>query len=94
MFQLCFAFHLDGWETDEFFRRVYTRERSFDCHRVQEAVYYFCLNHGLSFSDAQDICRQLPQSPKQAQLGQTAIYTSSIIAELNRMDTREEGAGG
>ncbi len=89
-FQLCFAFGLDGSDTDEFFRRVYTRERSFDCHRVQEAVYYFCLNHGLSFADAQDICCQLPQPPKQAQPGQTAIYTSSIIAELNRMDTREE----
>ena len=63
-FQLCFAFGLDGSDTDEFFRRVYTRERSFDCHRVQEAVYYFCLNHGLSYANAQDICRQLPQPPK------------------------------
>ncbi len=90
VFQLCFALGLDGSDTDEFFRRVYTRERSFDCHRVQEAVYYFCLNHGLSFADAQNICHQLPQPPKQAQPGQTAIYTSTIIAELNHMDTREE----
>ena len=89
VFQLCFAFGLDGSDTDEFFRRVYTRERSFDCHRVQEAVYYFCLNNGLSYAVAQDIYRQLPQPPKQARPGQTAIYTSSIIAELNRLDTRE-----
>jgi len=89
-FQICFAFGLDGSDTDEFFRKVYTKERSFDCHRVQEAVYYFCLNHGLSYADAQDICRQLPPSPKKPQPGLTAVYTSSIIAELNRLDNREE----
>lgn len=89
-FQICFAFGLDGTETDEFFRKVYTKERSFDCHRVQEAVYYFCLNHGLSYADAQEICRQLPPPPKKPQPGLTAVYTSSIIAELNGLDTCEE----
>ena len=28
-FQICFAFGLDGFETDEFFRRVFSKERSF-----------------------------------------------------------------
>lgn len=46
VFQICFAFGLDGGETDEFFRRIYTKERSFNCHLVQEAIYYFCLNNG------------------------------------------------
>lgn len=46
-FLICFAFGLDGRETDAFFQRYYARERSFDCHQVQEAVYYFCLNNGL-----------------------------------------------
>lgn len=90
VFQLCFAFGLDGSDTDEFFRKVYTKERSFDCHQVQEAIYYFCLNHGLSFAEAKDIWKQLPNPPKQPQPGQTAIYTASIIAELNRIDTRDE----
>lgn len=44
VFQLCFAFRLDGADTHESFRKVYAKERSFDCHCVQEAVYYFCLN--------------------------------------------------
>ena len=43
-FLICFAFGLDGGETDQFFQRYYARERSFNCHQVQEAVYYFCLN--------------------------------------------------
>ena len=54
-FQICFAFHLDGGETDEFFRRVYVRERSFNCHIMQEAVWYFCLNNDLGWADAQDV---------------------------------------
>ena len=29
VFQICFAFGLDGGETDDFFRRIYTKERSF-----------------------------------------------------------------
>lgn len=89
-FQLCFAFGLDGSDTDEFFRKVYIRERSFDCHRVREAVYYFCLNHGLRFADAEELCRRLPPPPKQPQPGRTVVYTASIIAELNRLDTSEE----
>lgn len=88
-FQICFAFRLDGTETDEFFRRVFARERSFDCHRVQEAVYYFCLNNGLSYADAQAIIDALPPPPKDLPEGQSAVYTESIIAELNRIDTRE-----
>ena len=60
VFQLCFAFGLDGGETDEFFRRVYTKERSFDCHQLQEAIYYFCLNNGFTWADALDIQSRLP----------------------------------
>jgi hypothetical protein len=55
VFQICFAFGLDGGETDEFFRRIYTKERSFNCHLIQEAIYYFCLNNGLTWADALNI---------------------------------------
>ena len=88
-FALCFAFHLDGWETDEFFRRYYTRERSFNCHKVEEAIYYFCLNHGLSFQDAMDIQERLPLVGKQKEEGEV-VYTGSIMEELNQLETKEE----
>lgn len=45
VFQICFAFGLDGGETDEFFRRIFTRERSFNCHQMPEAIYYLSLIH-------------------------------------------------
>lgn len=88
-FQICFAFGLDGNETDEFFRRYYARERSFNCHQVQEAIYYFCLNNGLSYADALDIQSQVPLTGKSSKDGEV-VYTASIISELNDLETKEE----
>lgn len=88
-FLICFAFGLDGGETDEFFRRYYAKERSFNCHQVQEAVYYFCLNNGLSYAEALDIQTRVPLS-KRSQKSGDVVYTGSIIAELNDLETKEE----
>lgn len=89
VFQICFAFGLDGGETDEFFRRIYTKERSFNCHLVQEAIYYFCMNNGLTWADALDIQSQAPLAGKNAGDGEV-VYTGSIIAELNDLETKED----
>lgn len=88
VFQICFAFGLDGFETDEFFRRVYTRERSFDCHQLQEAIYYFCLNNGFTWADALDVQSRLPLTGDR--VSGEAVYTASIIGELNGLTTKEE----
>ena len=88
-FQICFAFGLDGSQTDEFFRRVYMRERSFNCHRMREAVYYFCLNNQLSFADAENILKQIPENTSCERYAD-AVFTGSIIRELNQMDTPQE----
>ena len=91
-FQICFAFGLDGAETDTFFRRVFARERSFDCHRVPEAIYYFCLNNGYGWADAQEMIARIPQKDKK-DAGTAVVYTDSIMRELNRLTTREELVG-
>ena len=88
-FLICFAFGLDGGETDQFFQRYYARERSFNCHQVQEAVYYFCLNNGLPYSEALDIQTHVPLAGKDRKSGDV-VYTSSIIKELNALKTKEE----
>ena len=88
-FLLCFAFGLDGGETDEFFRRYYARERSFNCHQVQEAIYYFCLNHGLSHAEALKLRSRVPEGGEGGKTGDV-VYTGTIIAELNRIETEEE----
>ena len=89
-FLICFAFGLDGSETDEFFQRYYARERSFNCHQVQEAVYYFCLNNGLSYAEALDIQTCVPLAKESHQQSGDVVYTGSIIAELNDLETKED----
>jgi hypothetical protein len=89
VFQICFAFGLDATATDDFFRRIYTRERSFNCHQVQEAIYYFCLRNGLSWADALDIQSRVPLAGKDHG-SQEVVYTGSIIAELNDLESKDE----
>ena len=50
-FQLCFAFGLNVGQTNEFFKKVWFG-RSFDCHSIREAVYYYCIRNGLSYEKA------------------------------------------
>ena len=88
-FQLCFAFGLDGNGTDAFFREVYKRERSFDCHQAREAVYYFCLNNGLTWADAQAILAKAPEVGED-EAESPAVFTGEIVAQLNRLETRAE----
>ena len=88
--QICYAFGLDGSETDEFFSRYYIRERSLDCHRVREAIDYFCLNHGLSYAEAGEIEKAVPEAPEESGAGGEDVYTGTIMAELNRLETKEQ----
>ena len=50
--------------------------------------YYFCLNNGLSWVDALDVQSRLPLLGEHS--SGEIVYTSSIIAELNELDTKEE----
>ena len=56
---------------------------------MQEAIYYFCLNNGLTWADALDIQSQAPLAGKNAGDGEV-VYTGSIIAELNDLETKED----
>lgn len=91
MYALCFAFNFDVDRTKEFFRKVYF-ERCFDCHDMTEAVYYYCLKHGLPYTHAMDLIKQLPDL---AQLNKSdtpkeVLYTNQIINRLDLIETDEE----
>ena len=88
-FQICFAFRLNIEQTNDFFRRVYL-ERSFDCHSVRETVYYFCINNGLGYTDAEELIKKLPDDEK-GKLAETDIlYTGGIIEKLRTFTKKEE----
>ena len=90
-FELCFAFGLGLGETDDFFYRVFSRERSFACHAAEEAVYYFCIRNRLPWSEAQRIIRCIPQvSMGKMDASGEVLYTGSIMKEIDQMTDPEQ----
>ncbi|MGI6122612.1 MAG: hypothetical protein ACOYIG_00300 [Acetivibrionales bacterium] len=89
-YQICFAFGLGVDETNDFFRCVQF-ERGFDCHAINEVVYYFCMKNGLSYTVAQEIIDQIPV-PKKAKAipNREILYTGTIIEYINSIDDKEK----
>ena len=89
-FQICFAFGLGVDETNDFFRCVQF-ERGFDCHTISEAVYYFCMRNGLSYTEAQEIIDRIPMPKKvKAIPNREVLYTGTIIEYINSIDDKEK----
>ena len=57
-FRIAFALNLTIAETDEFFRTVLL-DRSFDCHTIEEAIYYYCIFHGKDYPTAERLIDSL-----------------------------------
>ena len=89
-FLICFAFGLTVDETNEFFSRVQL-ERSFDCHTIQEAVYYFGMKNSLSFPEVKEILDGI-EKPKKAKAlpDQQILYTGSIKDYIDSIDDKEK----
>lgn len=90
-YQICFAFNLNATETDDFFRRYFAYERGFDCHRLEEAVYYCCMLNGWVYADAQEIVEKVgSENDAEAEYDSDLVYTQSIIDELKNIKTKED----
>ena len=63
VYTLCFAFGLNAKETKEFFLKAYL-ERPFNYKNIHEAVYFFCMNNGLSYTDAQRMIKKIKFAPE------------------------------
>ena len=89
-YRICFALGLDVNETNDFFRRVQL-ERSFDCHTIDEAVYYFCIKNCLTYSEARDILSQITIPKKIKALPALEIlYTGTIFEHIDSLDDKEQ----
>lgn len=94
-FQICFAFRLNIDETNDFFRRVYL-EKSFDCHSMEEAVYYFCIKNRRSYKEALQIISKSPVQEipdvkrSRIEFDNSVLFTSAIIKELDKFSDAEE----
>ena len=89
-FQVCFALGLDAEDTNDFFRRVQF-ERSFDCHTISEAVYYFCLRKGKSYWEAEVILEQVGTAKRSRTLPVGEIvYTTSLQKDIESLPCEDD----
>ena len=58
IYRLCFALKMNGYQTVEFFLKAYM-ERPFNYKNIHEAVYFFCMNNGLTYKDADRIISEI-----------------------------------
>ena len=89
-FQFCFAFKLDLKESEEFFRTV-CLQRGFDCHYIEEAIYYYAISNELSYAETIDLLEKAPSDIKgKVDFNDEVLFTESIIKEINRFKSKEE----
>ena len=89
-YQICFAFNLGVEGTRDFFRRVYF-ERAFDCHSVTEAVYYYCMQNGLSYLEALSIISKMPKAKTTAiKADKEILYTGTIVEFIDGVKNPDE----
>lgn len=62
IYQLCFALKMDAVQTAEFFLKCYL-ERPFNFKQLNEAIYFYCLNTGRTFSKAQELLAEVQGTP-------------------------------
>lgn len=93
LFRFCFVFQLSIEESNEFFRKV-CLQRSFDCHDIKEAIYYYALSNQLSYSEAKELIAKAPKTPDNGKgkidINSNILYTDTIINEINRFKNSDE----
>lgn len=94
-FQICFVFHLSKEETDDFFRRVMLT-KSFDCHLMEEAVYYYCICNGKDYAEAKQLLKDSPIeqvsdiTKSRIVFDDDILFTSSIMNEIDQFKKGED----
>ena len=88
-FQLCFAFGLQIDEVNDFLRRV-CLTRGFDCHSVEEVVYFFALKNGLTYVDANEVLAQVTIVKPERVVKEDIVYTELIVEDIEDIESVEE----
>ena len=88
VYTLCFALGLDAKETKEFFLKAYL-ERPFNYKNIHEAVYFFCLNNGLSYTKAQRIIKKIEGSAEVKNPDAEKV-TEQVGYALSQMKTEDD----
>ena len=88
---ICFAFGLNLEETEDFLRRVLL-ERGFDCHNIDELVYYYCMSNGYGYKRAREIIDRIGKIKQDRRMDMDGelLYTSTIIEEVKKFTSDDD----
>lgn len=90
IYEICFAMNLSYEETIWFFQHVYY-DRAFNCHTIEESVYYYATKNHLSYTEALEIINEInntPVTPSDCQ--PTANYTHFVQQHLSEIESTDE----
>ena len=88
IYKLCFALKMDALQTAEFFLKAYL-ERPFNYKNLHEAIYFFCLNNGLGYCDAERLIERINNEPI-VENPKAQNITKEIGAALQEIHTEDE----
>lgn len=88
--RICFAFGLTVEESKDFMRRICLL-RGFDCHKVEEAIYFYAISNRLSYAQAQQLIEKAPVAKAgRIDFNREILYTAAIVEEIRRFQDAEE----
>ena len=88
--RICFAFGLTVEESEDFMRRICLL-RGFDCHNVEEVIYFYAISNRLSYSEARELIGRVPQvNAGKIDFEKEILYTSAIVEEIGCFRNPEE----
>ena len=89
VYTLCFAFGLNANQTKEFFLKAYL-ERPFNYKNIHEAVYFFCMNNGLTYVDAVRIIKEIESVPVDSKKEDVEVVTEQVGYAISLMTSEDD----
>lgn len=90
LYQICFALSAKFDDVEWFFHHVYL-DRSFNCHKIEEAVYYYCFLKNLSYEHANNLILTIASYPSLSDASKLGtVFTNDIRTVLNHCNTDTE----
>lgn len=88
-FHICFAFRLKVEEAEDFLRRICLM-RGFDCHHMEEIVYYYALKNSLDYGTAKGILDRIPVVKSGKLNTENVVYTKLLVEDIDRIGSAKE----
>lgn len=90
MYEICFALNLTLKETIWFFHHVYY-DRAFNCHTINDSVYYYCFKNNISYKNALELIKKIENAPTSSSSQEKiSNYTLFVQQRLEDIKTDDE----